>query len=288
MIVELPCGYRAAGGHHREVEVLPLSGLDEELLAQQHCAPSELVTQVLARCVQRVGAIEHVDDALARQLTVGDRQYLMMKLREATFGPYVALVTRCSWPDCGEKVDIDFEIPDVPVRATDGNPIHTVRLTQAADPQQRQIDFRLPTGADQERCAPLLDSNPAEALHALLEACILAIDSAEPTSPQIAELSPAARAELEAAMAAAAPGPAMTMEASCPGCGRAFLVPLDIADLFFGEARVTEDLLYRQVHYLAYHYHWGESEILSMPRSKRLRYVELLSEEIEGQNRALG
>jgi hypothetical protein len=294
MIVELPGGFYDdvgddVGNRLGELEVSPLSGADEELLAQHGGATAELVTDVLSRCVRRVGATEPIGAETVRALTVGDRQFLMLKLREVTFGPHVALVTRCSWPGCGQKVDIDFEVPDVPIREAHGGPVLRVRLTARADPDTPWVSFRLPTGADQERCAPLLDANPAEALRELLELCVLAIGTSDRLSPeQIAELSPLACAEIEAAMAEAAPGPAMVMCASCPGCGREFDVPLDVADLFFGETRATADLLYRQVHYLAYHYHWGESEILSLPRAKRLHYVELLAEEIESQNHALG
>jgi hypothetical protein len=46
-------------------------------------------------------------------------------------------------------------------------------------------------------------------------------------------------------------------------------------------------MLYRQVHYLAYHYHWSEHEILEMPRDKRLAYIEILADEIERLNNAL-
>ena len=49
------------------------------------------------------------------------------------------------------------------------------------------------------------------------------------------------------------------------------MVPFDLHRFFFGELRTDSDLLYRQVHYLAYHYHWGESEIMAMPRDKRQR-----------------
>jgi hypothetical protein len=61
-----------------------------------------------------------------------------------------------------------------------------------------------------------------------------------------------------------------------------FAAPLDLRRFFFGELRADRDLLYREVHYLAYYYHWSEPEILAMPRSKRRTYLELLGEEIEG------
>lgn len=294
MIVQLPGGYYdTAGTRHREVELSPLSGRDEELLAARTRAPAELVTGVLARCLRRVGTLAPVDEAIARELTVGDRQYLLLKLREATFGPRVALVTSCSWPDCGEKVDIDFEIPQVPLREATSGPVYEVELSAAALPaasaEARLVRFRLPTGADQEHCTPLLEVNPAAALHALLSACLVQVGAQQPPSPErIAELSPLARAEIDAAMTARSTGPALTMRARCPGCGRGFTVPLDLQELFFDEAAASRDLLYRQVHYLAFHYHWGERDILDMPRAKRLHYVELLAAEIERMNDELG
>jgi hypothetical protein len=289
VIVQLPGGYFDADGRrHREVELRALTGRSEELLCTPDRAPAELVSAVLADCLLRVGGLAPVDEALTRDLTVGDRSFLLLKLREATFGPDVALVASCAWPDCGEKVDIAFRIPDIPVREQpEPGPVHEVRLSADAAPDApdaaRNVRFRLPTGADQAACAGLLERNPAVALRTLLAACLVADGG-----PAAATLTPLARAEIEAAMAAAAGGPTLTMRASCPGCGRGFDIPFDVPDFFFGEVAASSDLLLRQVHYLAFHYHWAESEILDLPRERRLRYVELLTEEIERMNDAVG
>ena len=286
MIIELPGGYHDADGRwHREVELIALRGRSEELLCATDRSAAELVTAVLADCLLRVGDLAPVDEALARALTVGDRSYALLRLREATFGPDVALVAHCAWPDCGEKVDVVFRIPDVPVTAqAEPGPMHAVTLSPEAAPDDadRVRRFRLPTGADQEVCAALLDVNPAAALRVLLDACLLPDDR----SDERTELTPLARAEIEAAMAAVAGGPALTMRARCPRCGRGFDIPFDVPDFFFGEVFASADLLLRQVHYLAFHYHWAEAEILDMSREKRLRYVELLAEEIERMNDA--
>jgi hypothetical protein len=42
--------------------------------------------------------------------------------------------------------------------------------------------------------------------------------------------------------------------------------------------------LYREVHLLAFYYHWTESEILSLTRSKRQRYLALLAGHLERGN----
>lgn len=295
MIVQLPGGhYDGAGRLHRDVELVPLRGREEELLAASDVPPAELVTHVLASCIRRVGTVDPVDEHLFRRLTVGDRLFLLLKLREATFGSRVTAVASCPWPGCAQKVDIDFQISDIPVRESGpGGPLYDVELSAEAAPADdgtaRIVRFRLPNGADQEALTSLLDDNPAVALRALLESCLIAIGPDEPPpSSLVAALSPRARAEIEAAMAAEAPGPALTMEARCPGCSRGFVLPFDIQDFFFGELYSSTDLLYRQVHYLAYHYHWSEAEILDLPREKRLRYIDVLAEEIERYNDAVG
>lgn len=295
MIVQLPGGhYDSEGTVHRDVELVPLRGREEELLVNSEVPPAELVTHVLVSCLRRVGTVDPVDERLVRQLSVGDRLFLLLKLREATFGSRVTAVTSCPWPGCAQKVDVEFQIADIPVRESDsGGPLYEVALSTEAAPADneaaRVVRFRLPNGADQEALTPLLDDNPAVALRALLEACLIAIGPDRPPSPaRVAALSPRARAEIEEAMAAKAPGPTLTMAARCPGCSRGFDLPFDIQDFFFGEVHTTTDLLYRQVHYLAYHYHWSEAEILDLPREKRLRYIEVLAEEIERHNDAVG
>lgn len=44
------------------------------------------------------------------------------------------------------------------------------------------------------------------------------------------------------------------------------------------------DKLYNDVHILAYFYHWGEKEILSLPIFKRKIYKELIEEQVKAEN----
>jgi len=41
--------------------------------------------------------------------------------------------------------------------------------------------------------------------------------------------------------------------------------------------------LYSDIHFLAFHYHWSEKEIMEMPLSKRKKYVNLLRTELAGE-----
>lgn len=290
----LPGGYVDEDGMvHREVDLYPLSGREEEFLAGNHRKESaSLVTTVLSRSVRRIGVFSPVSEEMTRSLLVADRQYLLLKLREATFGERVQATIFCPWPDCGKKADVDFSIGDIPVKESeDKGPAYRMELSMEAafrndsGEEYREITFRLPSGGDQEVVSPLILENEAVALTALLRRCILSIGPfKDPGDELTGGLSPMARMEIERRMEAVAPEVELTMEAKCPECGREFAAPFDLHEFFFGELRVSRDLLYREVHYLAYHYHWSEREIMEMPRGKRRRYIEVLAEEIERLN----
>ncbi len=113
----LPGGYwDEAGRLHREFELSALTGHEEELLAQAGPAQSAtLVTELISRCLRRLGEISPVPPEVSRRLLVGDRQYLLLQVRRATFGNLVHADLLCPWPDCGAQVSIDFPISDVPV-----------------------------------------------------------------------------------------------------------------------------------------------------------------------------
>ncbi|MGH3901560.1 MAG: hypothetical protein ACRDTA_25560 [Pseudonocardiaceae bacterium] len=289
----LPGGYwDAAGCLHREFELATLTGREEELLAQaSRSETASLVTTVLGRCVQRVGAISPVSEDVARRLLVADRHYLLLKLRQATFGDQVRADLMCPWPDCGERVSIDFSIDGVPVEEpADSAPVYTMTLSEAAAGEgadrSREVAFRLPNGGDQEVLSPHLAHSEAGALTGLLARCVQRIGPlAPPGEGDVAALSPLARAEIEERMARMAPRVEQTMEARCAACGRLFIAPFDIQRFFFGELRTDADALYREVHYLAYHYHWSEREIMAMTRDKRHTYIDVLADAIEGLNR---
>jgi hypothetical protein len=279
----LPGGYWDDGGTlHRDFELAPLTGRDEELLAQSGRAESaSLVTAVLSRAVRRVGDISPISEHVARQLLVADRQYLLLKLRRSTFGGIVRGSVFCPWRDCGERVSLQFQIDDVPVQeACQRAPHYTMSLSSGSD-----VCFRLPNGSDQETVSPLVARNEAEALTRLLARAIHRLGAIRPPAPEdVAALSPFERTEIEAEMERLSPKIELNLDTSCSECGRSFVVPFNLQQFFFGELRAASDLLYREIHYLAYHYHWSEREILEMPRDKRQKYIEVLADEIERLN----
>jgi hypothetical protein len=285
----LPGGYLDADGQlHRDFDLAVLTGREEELLAQaRHRRPAALVTELLTRCVRRIGTIRPVPSEVAQNLLVADRCYLLLQLRRATFGDRVRAQLTCPWPDCGDQVSLDFAISDVPVEvAPQPEPMHMMTLSAAATGAVgREVAFRLPTGADQEELSHLLAENEGAALTALLARCVRRIgDDAHPDEETIAGLSAPVRHEIEERMRRVAPSVAQTMDARCPECGRAFTAPFDVQRFFLGELRTSGVRLYQEVHYLAYHYHWAESEIMALTRDKRQTYIDVLADAIGALN----
>ena len=285
----LPGGYfDSAGVLHREAELGLLSGREEEWLACRSSSFNAVaVTQLLRRCVHRIGAVSPVTEGVARGLLVGDRQFLMLKLRAAMFGERVMATLVCPWEDCGKRIDIDFSLLDLPVyESTDKGPLFALELSATADQGRRVLVFRLPNGGDQEAVASTAAPDPERALTFLMGRCVESIDGRQAGELFVQELDTSARAEIDSAMAAVAPRVDANLHGLCPECGRPFTRPFDLAGFFFDELRIGRDQLYREVHCLAYHYHWSEAEILGLSRAKRRLYIEILTEQLERANHA--
>jgi hypothetical protein len=290
----LPGGYWDGTGQvHREFELSALTGREEELLAQAgQSQRATVVTEVLSRCVRRLGGISPVPPEVTRRLLVADRQYLLLHLRQITFGDLVHADLVCPWPDCGVQVSADFPVSSVPVEEPPYRAAsHTMTLSAQALAAgtdlggDGEVCFRLPDGSDQEELSDLLAYNEAEALTGLLCRCVQRLGPYRPPDlEQISGLSALARAEVEEQMRKVAPKVEQTMTAVCVGCGRTFVAPFDVQRFLLGELRTDSQLLYQEVHYLAFHYHWSEREIMELTRDKRRTYIDVLSDAIEVLN----
>ncbi|MFI2508909.1 hypothetical protein [Streptomyces sp. NPDC018972] len=267
---------------HRQFELTAMTGREEELLVRGNTESASIVTDVLSRCLRTLGTISPVTPEVVRGMLVADRHFLLLQLRRAAFGDLVRGSLLCPWPDCGRRVSLEFSLAHVPVEeASRRAPVHSMTLSAEAlgdgEAACAEVHFRLPDGSDQEELSGLLAENEARALTLLLSRCITRIGPYGPPGEQrLAALSPQARAEIEERMERLAPKVEQTVETECAECARTFLVPFDVQRFFFGDLRADAALLYREVHHLAFHYHWSEREIMDMPRDKRRTYIDLL------------
>ena len=75
----------------------------------------------------------------------------------------------------------------------------------------------------------------------------------------------------------------IVLDLSCPSCGHHFKTPFFIDDFMLREIRSRTSQLDREVHWIAFNYHWNEDDILSLPMRKRKRYVDLINSTLAGE-----
>ena len=278
----LPLGYIDRDGQaHREVELKPITGREQRLLAglSPQAAMATIVTALLSWRLERIGSLPRVGASLVRELLVGDREFLLLKLFEITFGARLYVALRCPAEGCSEPLEVPLEVGDLTVEAP---PIRsrTFFFKLQSDPE-RQMEFRLPTGGDQEAIARRQGLTEEEQHALLLASCLQGQHGTDAATEVIKKLSGGDREQIELQMKALAPHLELELEAVCPECGANFTAEVDLPFLVLSEMKAKEAPLDREVHFLAWHYHWSEAEILALSPTRRRRYIELLEEELE-------
>ena len=277
-VFHLPGGYVDDGGAvHREVELGALTGADEEHLAGLNVPAAVFITQLLARSVRPIGTLVQPGPGAVRNLLVGDREFLVIKLRQMTAGDNLDLQLSCPNQACGKLMDLSFSLADMPIEE---RPVDS-RLFELRTADGDEIVFSLPTEADQEALVARADHS--DVVYHLLARCIQRIGPLERPDPHvIASLPESIRTQIEERMRELSPDVTAEVEGICPECAALFSHPFDLSSMLLAELIGNRRVLEREVHFLSWHYHWSEREILSMTRAKRRRYVDLVVEEIEG------
>lgn len=274
-VVLLPGGYFGEGGEiHREVEIAPLDGMGEEVLANvpPDTCVARMVTMLLACSLRRIGTIRKITPALVRALLVEDRDFLITRLRETTLGPTMWVALECPHRECRTTMEVKLMLDDI---AIDQRPVTARRFLFEFDPS---IEFRLPVGADQEWAASCGISDPVALRNGMLARCLGWDTSA------VAALGEAVCDAIEARMEELAPDVTPELDVECLECRLPFTSRLDLPFLVLQELKAQSYRLEQDVHLLAWNYKWSERDILRLPRRKRERYVRLIEEELEARS----
>lgn len=228
--LSLPAGVLDAQGRvHREVRVRELTGADEEALFERgQASGARRVSAFLARAIASVEGLEDVavDEAFTARMQLGDRDYLLLRLRQMDLGDAVHQVMRC--PACAAKVDVDLLISELPVRRiAEPAPWHELQLAGHA------LRVRLPEGRDQEAVEALALANPAAANTRLFARLVLDADGRGAPGEDAVRAWPAAlRAALADWLASQLPGPDLFLDLACPHCRADMSYAFDL-DAFF-------------------------------------------------------
>jgi hypothetical protein len=283
--VRLPGGLWMDGARFQEARMRPVVGADEVYLdtAGNALPLAVWTTLILTRCLVQLGPVRPVTAAVVRSLCVGDREALMLQLRQLTLGDRMPCVVNC--PACGQALDLPLRATDllVPSYAETGP---TYEFSPSGEGESYRVRFRLATGADQEAVAETARTDVAAAATALLQRCLVEVrrnggaDLAIEACPK--ELGSCISARIGELDAQAE----LSLNLRCPECEQSFSAMLDAAACFRRELSFRGRDWCREVHFLAYYYHWSEQDILAMSPNRRRRYVEVLADALRDGSHA--
>jgi hypothetical protein len=203
-------------------------------------------------------------EALAT-LSIGRRDASLLTLREWTFGPSMSSVAVC--PQCGQKVELCFDVSDV--RAE--NALGTPEIAVAAAGYELQV--RLPNSTDLSAIAGEPGADRQRRL--LFERClIVARRDGQPATPR--ELPSETIDAVAERLAEADPQADVQIAISCPFCGNGWQAAFDIVTFLWSEIEAWACRVLRDVHTLASAYGWCERDILALSPARRQFYLEMV------------
>jgi hypothetical protein len=243
------------------VSLRPPTGAEDLLLAE---SPAGDLTTALA-LTRRLASPAEGTSWSFEDLCVTDLDALVLHVRQVVLGDRILAELRCPARHCGRPFDLSFDVraylAHEPSRADpEVVPDEEPGWFRLRDDAAR---FRLPSAADVVAIAGSTDPY-AE----LCRRCILPVDAPAPV-----------RERVEAAMETIAPSLARELEGECPECGALVSVFFEPVVYCLRELRNRASFIYEDVDLLARRYHWSEPQILAMPQSRRIRYVELARDE---------
>jgi T4 bacteriophage base plate protein len=196
------------------------------------------------------------------QLSIGQRDALLLTLREWTFGSQIQSLATCG--KCGEHLELNFSVADICTSSP--TPSETFSLQVAG----WEIEFRLPNSLDLMAIASL-HTQPCT----LLERCLLQVREQEEIQP-VEKLPTEIASTVVTQMAKLDPQADVQLKLCCPACSHQWLSTFDIVTFFWSEIHAWAVRTLREVHILASAYGWGEAEILAMTPYRRQLYLEMV------------
>jgi T4 bacteriophage base plate protein len=203
-------------------------------------------------------------EALA-QLSIGQRDGLLLTLREWTFGPQFVSLTTC--PTCSERLELTVDAMDLRVKAQ-STAESELRVANYV------VHFRLPNSLD--LIALSRGENLTTVRRLLLKRCLLQVQS-DGADASAEELPIEVIDAIVARMAEADPQADMRLALTCPQCGHQWRAAFDIAAFFWREIEDWAERTLREVHILASRYGWREMDILAISPWRRQWYLNLVN-----------
>jgi hypothetical protein len=201
------------------------------------------------------------------ELSIGERDTRLLRLRESVFGQQLSSVLEC--PVCHTSLEIDFNIEEILMNSQPG-PEKPLSLADSS----YEVQFRLPNSRDLEAVSGCPDLS--ESRRVLVQRCLV---SAHNTVGNISfdELPPEILDKIEDHMSESDPQADIQLSISCSFCGNIWQETLDIISYFWQEINSWAHRVLYQVHKLASAYGWSERDILALSPPRRQFYLDAVN-----------
>jgi hypothetical protein len=237
-VFRLPCGYRDKEGVlHRTFKVKPITGIVEEKITDEKIRGNgaKVITELIVNCAYDLGTIGKITREIAREMDLGDRNFIVLKIRIASLGKDIEVIVKC--PNCRE---ISKEIVD----------LNKIEVDTIPDDAPREIEFvlkdgvewegkihkkgvlRFSNGIDQEAVFSSGNSGLGTVRTAILARCLKKLGDIRLISTEIVRRMTIRDRNYLQGLMLKLPGPNLTLSRECFSCGQNFEVPIPIADFF--------------------------------------------------------
>lgn len=257
----LPCGVQIplARGEEpeadrefiREYSLQEMTGNVRKMIAGRNVRSNmaRIIDTVLEQCVVNIAGLEGKalrKGAFLRSLLVGDRDFLLLKIRLISKGPIVVAQMNC--PSCQEALDVDIDLGEMDVYGFDPE-----KLEYSLDEQERRVfevdcddaeaTFRFPDGHDQAAITQILRANPIEAQHRMYQRCLVRWkdkdgEKTEPIQGNFFDTLPVRLVDwVDEQFQANLPGPEMDTNVTCAVCGAESMANMESSDFLFPQTQ---------------------------------------------------
>ena len=185
-------------------------------------------------------------------LPLAERDRRLLELRQASFGPTLALIADC--PACGAASELEVEA--AALAASLPSPV-----AEAVEADGRRIEVRALDSRDLAAAAAAAEAEVAPLLRRRL--------TGEPDPPE------ALRSRLDALIEAREAAGELSFALTCADCGAGWRETLDVPALVWAEVEAAAHRLLGEVAELAAAFRWSEAEILGLSEARRRVYLAL-------------
>lgn len=197
-------------------------------------------------------------------LTVGQRDAMLLALRQSMFGSALEAVVIC--PACGERLDLAFDLREI-------QSLPEAEGDLSLEVAGYDLRFRPANAGDAVAASGAGDLEGSRKV--LLQRCLLSANR-EGTAIDSKRIPPDVTEAVWQRLAEADPMADIRLAVGCPKCDHRWSATLDIVSFLWKEIGAWAWRTLSDVHTLASAYGWSEQEILALSPKRRQCYLRMV------------